>query len=117
MLGHIGIGVALGSVSITRGRTRSSAGRVFRVVGAHVPAAKSAGFEARRVLDVYEPPDGYGCDWWQVVARRSQRVTGRTYIHTQHISWYAAVCAGESICYTPDSVIDLHRQREEDMAN
>ena len=26
------------------------------------------GFEARRALDIYEPPGGYGCGWWQAVA-------------------------------------------------
>ena len=36
------------------------------------PGYKSPGFEARRALDIYEPPDGYGCGCWQAAARRSQ---------------------------------------------
>ena len=28
-------------------------------------------------LDIYEPPDGYGCGWWQAAARRSRLGTGR----------------------------------------
>ena len=30
------------------------------MVRAHVPVTKVRGFEARRALDIYEPPDGYG---------------------------------------------------------
>ena len=30
---------------------------------------KGLGFEARRALDVSEPPGGYGYGWWQAVAR------------------------------------------------
>ena len=33
----------------------------LRVVRAHVPVTKVRGFEARRALDIYEPPGGYGC--------------------------------------------------------
>ena len=29
------------------------------------PGYKSPGFEARRALDIYEPPGEYGCGWWQ----------------------------------------------------
>ena len=48
----------------------SSFGRALdRVVRAHVPVTKVRGFEARRALDIYEPPDGYGCGWWQAAAR------------------------------------------------
>ena len=36
------------------------------------PGYESPGFEARRALDVYGPPGGYGYGWWQAVARRSQ---------------------------------------------
>ena len=36
------------------------------------PGCKSLGFEARRALDIYEPPGGYGCGWWQAEARRSR---------------------------------------------
>ena len=36
------------------------------------PGHKSPGFEARRVLDIYEPPGGNGCVWWQAAARRSR---------------------------------------------
>ena len=36
------------------------------------PGQKGPGFEARRALDVYQPPGGYGYGWWQAVARRSQ---------------------------------------------
>ena len=52
----------------------SSVGRALelRVMRAHVPATKVRGFEARRALDIYEPPDGYGCGWWQAAARRSR---------------------------------------------
>ena len=33
------------------------------------PGKKGPGFEARRALDVYEPPGGYGYGWWQAAAR------------------------------------------------
>ena len=36
------------------------------------PGYKSPGFEARRALDIYEPPGGYGCGWCQGAARRSR---------------------------------------------
>ena len=36
------------------------------------PGWKNPGFEVRRALDIYEPPDGYGCGWWQAVAKRSR---------------------------------------------
>ena len=33
------------------------------------PGKQGPGFEARRPLDIYKPPGGYGCGWWQAVAR------------------------------------------------
>ena len=33
------------------------------------PGYEVRGFEARRALDIYEPPGGYGCDWWQAARR------------------------------------------------
>ena len=36
-------------------------------------AYKNPGLEARRALDIYEPPGGNGCGWWQAVARRSRK--------------------------------------------
>ena len=42
------------------------------MVRGHVPVTKVRGFEARRALDIYAPPDGYGCGWWQAAARRSR---------------------------------------------
>ena len=38
------------------------------------PIWKSPGFESRRALDAYEPPDGYGCGWY-LVASRSQSMS------------------------------------------
>ena len=42
--------------------------------GSTRPGYKSPprGFEARRALDIYEPPDEYGCGWCQTAARRSR---------------------------------------------
>ena len=42
------------------------------MVRAHVPVTKVRGFEARPALDIYEPPGGYGCGWWQAAAMRSR---------------------------------------------
>ena len=41
------------------------------------PGKKGPGFEARRALDAYGPPGGYGYGWWQAVAWRSREGTGR----------------------------------------
>ena len=56
--------------------TPSSAGPVAQLVERWTlrgertrPGKKVPGFEARRALDVYEPPGGYGHGWWQPVAR------------------------------------------------
>ena len=46
------------------------------MVRVHVPVTKVRGFEARRALDIYESPGGYGCGWWQAVARRVSEGTG-----------------------------------------
>ena len=55
------------------------------MVGAHVPVAEVRGFGARRVLDVYEATDGYGCDLcdlWQPgeVSEGTGRAQLRAYI-------------------------------------
>ena len=67
------------SVRTDMDRYHSFAGPVAQSVERRIPRGESTrpeykgpGFEARRVLDVYEPPGGYGYGWWQAVARRSQ---------------------------------------------
>ena len=55
------------------------------------PGYERSGAEARRALDVYEPPGGYGYGWWQAVARRSQWGPGDR------------PCAAMCVCYTFDS--------------
>ena len=77
------------------------------MVRAHVPVTKVRGFEARRALDIYEPPGGYGCGWWQAAARRSREGTGR-----------ARLCAYVKHS-TPNSAIEqeLRNRRVEGRAN
>ena len=41
--------------------------------GVHVPVTKIHKIKAlQSVGDIYEPPDGFGCGWWQAVPRRRQ---------------------------------------------
>ena len=49
------------------------------------PSEKDAGFEARRTLDVFEPPGGYRYGWWQAVARRSQLGRARLCAYVKHL--------------------------------
>ena len=58
------------------------------MVRAHVPVTKVHGFEARRALDIYEPPGGYGCGWWQAAATIGEVERGpavRGYVRTLNI--------------------------------
>ena len=51
------------------------------------PGWKSPGFEARRALDVYQSPEGYGSGWWQA-ASQAKSVRGpavRGYVRTLNI--------------------------------
>ena len=57
-------------------RPRSSAGPVAQSVERWTPRGertrpgkRGPGLQARRALDIYEPPGGYGYGWWQAVAR------------------------------------------------
>ena len=57
---HLSAGAGPVAQSVERWAPRSERTR---------PGKKGPGFEARRALDVYEPPGGYGYGWWQAVAR------------------------------------------------